>query len=85
MASLTNGSLPTRLRFHELNTEERGHEPALERAGPIGMGRPAWALLGSVSDQFAPRSISCTLDHGPLQLWALDIVISATKLRDLYA
>jgi hypothetical protein len=54
-------------------------------AGPVQTGRPAWALLGSVSAQFAPRSISCTLDYCPLQLWALDVVISTIKLRDLYA
>jgi hypothetical protein len=49
------------------------------------MGWPSWAFLGSISAQFAPRSISCILDHWPLQLWTLDVVISVTKLRDLYA
>jgi hypothetical protein len=85
MASLMNGGFPTRLGFHILNTEERGCEPAPERARPVGLGRPTRALLSSVSAQFAPRSISCTLDHWPLQLWALDVVIFAVKLRDLYA
>jgi hypothetical protein len=41
-------------------------EPVPEGAGPVRMGRPAWALLGSISAQFAPRSIFCTLDYCPL-------------------
>jgi hypothetical protein len=85
MASPENGGLPLRLGLRLLNNEERGTRTAPEGARPVRMGRPAWALLGSVSAQFAPRSISCTLDHWPLQLWALDVVISAIKLRDLYA
>jgi hypothetical protein len=82
---LVNGSLPTQLGFHLFNTEERGPEPPPEGAGPVGMGRLAWAFLGSVSAHFSPRSIFCILDHGTLQLWALDVVISTIKLRDLYA
>jgi hypothetical protein len=38
MASLANGSFPTCLGFHLLNTEERGREPTLERARPVGLG-----------------------------------------------
>jgi hypothetical protein len=73
------------IRVHELNTEERGSQTDTRTVGPVRLGRLAWALLGSVSAQFAPWSTSCTLDHWPLQLWALDVVISAIKLRDLYA
>jgi hypothetical protein len=85
MTSLVNGGLHTRLGFHVLKIEERGREPTPEWVGPVGMGQPAWAFLGSVLAHFYPRSIFCILDHGPLQLWALDVVISATKLNDLYA
>jgi hypothetical protein len=83
--SLANGGLPLRLGLHLLNTEERGPELPPEGVGPVRTGQPTWAVLGSGSAQIAPRSIFCTLDHWPLQLWALDVVISATKLRDLYA
>jgi hypothetical protein len=74
-----------RLGLHLLNTEERGTRTAAIRGsagpnGPVDLG-----LLGSVSAQLSPRSISCTLDHWPLQLWALDVVTSTIKLRDLYA
>jgi hypothetical protein len=58
------------LGLHHLTPSKGGPEPAPEGAGSV---------------QFAPRSISCTLDYCPLQLWALDVVISATKLGDLYA
>jgi hypothetical protein len=85
MVSLTNCGFSTRLGFHILNTEERGREPPPEWVGSVSMGRPSWAFLGSISAQFAPRSISCILDHWSLQLWTLDVVISVTKLRDLYA
>jgi hypothetical protein len=63
MASLTNGGLPTRLGFHVLNTEQRGREPTPERAGPVGMGRPARAFLGSVW--------SSLLHAPPLALWII--------------
>jgi hypothetical protein len=85
MVSLVNGGFPMRLGLHLLNTEERGRKPTPERVGSVGLGRPAWAFLGSVSAQFSPRSISCILDQWALQLWTLDVVISTTKLRDLYA
>jgi hypothetical protein len=85
MVSLTNGGLPTRLGFHELNIEERRPEPPPERVGLTGLGRPSWAFPGPVSAHLVTRFVFCILDHGPLQLWALDVVISATKLRGLYA
>jgi hypothetical protein len=68
-----------------LTPKKEGREPTPERVGPVRTAQPSWALLGSFSDQFSPRSISCTLYHWPLQLWALDVITSATKLRDLYA
>jgi hypothetical protein len=83
MVSLVNGGFSTRLGFHVVNTEERGRELTPERGMAVSMGWPAWAFLGSVSAQLYPCSISCTLDHWPIQLWALDIIISATKLRIL--
>jgi hypothetical protein len=82
---LDNVSGEWRLAPAKLNTEERGTRTAARRgwAGPNGP-----AGLGSSGLGFGPigpQSISCTLDHWPLQLWALDVVISAIKLRDLYA
>jgi hypothetical protein len=85
MASLANGGFPARLGFHVLNTEERGPEPSSEETRPIGLGRPAWAFPGPVSAHLVTRFVFCILNHSPLLLWALDVVISATKLRDLYA
>jgi hypothetical protein len=85
MASLANGSFSTRLGFHLLNTEEREPKPSPEGAGLVGMGQPTWAFLGLISAHFSLCSIFCILDHGPLQLWALDVIISAAKLGDLYA
>jgi hypothetical protein len=47
MSSLVNGGFPTCLGFHLLNTEERGPEPPLERAGPTGLGL-SWPGFGPI-------------------------------------
>jgi hypothetical protein len=85
MASLTNGGLPTRLEFHELNNEERGARTGT-RTGWAGRHRSAG--LGPSGLGFGPVCSTVHLLHfgsWPLQLWALDVIIFATKLRDLYA
>jgi hypothetical protein len=78
MVSLMNGSFPTRLGLHLLDTKERG-------ACQKGLGQLACAFRRPVSAHLVTRLIFCIFDHGTLQLWALDVVISASKLSDLYA
>jgi hypothetical protein len=40
-----------------LTPKKGGRKLTPERAGSVRLGWPAWALMGSISAQFAPRSI----------------------------
>jgi hypothetical protein len=64
---------------------KRGAEPPPEGAGPTDLGRSAWDVPSPISAHLVTHFVFCILDHGPLQLWALDVAISAAKFRDLYA
>jgi hypothetical protein len=56
-----------------------------EWAGPAGLGRPAWAHLGSVRSPLCSRGSSCNYALFPLHLHDFDDVILTSKMEVLFA
>jgi hypothetical protein len=57
----------------------------LKWAGPAGLGRPAWAHLGSVRSPLSLRGSLCIYVLCPLHLHDFDDVILASKMEVLFA
>jgi hypothetical protein len=55
------------------------------RAGPAGLGRPAWAQFSPVRWPLLLRGSSCTCVLCPLHLYDFDDVILASKMEVLFA
>ena len=80
-SSFANGSLFRTIRVLRIYHRRK----VVANRGEEGVGRPAWPILSPVRLRLLPRVVSCTLGFFLLRIWALDVVISATKLRGVYA
>jgi hypothetical protein len=62
-----------------------GPNRSLERAGPAGLGRSAWAHLGPVRSPLSLRGSLCIYVLCPLHLHDFDDVILASKMEVFFA
>jgi hypothetical protein len=86
-----NGSLPVewrRLQGFRVENPSGARKGGSNRppkwAGPAGLGRPAWAHLGSVRSPLRSRGSSCNYALCPLHLHDFDDVILASKMEILF-